>query len=107
MVQPVSTFYSAASAPLYILSHFIAVVDDTSLPGAEFTLVFPAGSSESIRCISIPIVNDTLLEGTQEFTVTVTDVGPHALINTLSSSTTISITDNERKMCDIYFSLHH
>ena len=92
---------------IYIPSLFIAVVDDTGLPGAEFALVFPAGSSESTRCISIPIVNDTLLEGIQEFTVTATDVGSHALINTPSSSTTISITDNECKTCDVYFSLHH
>ncbi|CAI7989325.1 hypothetical protein GBAR_LOCUS186, partial [Geodia barretti] len=84
-----------------------SVVDDTGLPGAEFALVFPAGSSESIRCFTVPIVNDTLLEGTQEFTVTATDVGSHALINTPSSSTTISITDNECKTCDVYFSLHH
>ena len=83
------------------------MVDDTGLPGADFALVFPAGSSESIRCFTVPIVNDTLLEGTHEFTVTATDAGPHALINTLSSSTTISITDNERKTCDVYFSLHH
>ena len=99
---------------IFILQHqllctslFIAVVDDTGLPGAEFSLVFPAGSSESIRCISIPIINDTLLEGTQGFTVTATDVVPHALINTPSSSTTISITDNECKTFDVYFSLHH
>ena len=74
------------------------MVDDTNLLESEFALVFSAGSSERILCTSIPIVNDTLLEGPQEFTVTVTDVGPHALINTSSSVTTITIVDNERKI---------
>ena len=89
--------------PLFPL---IAAVDDTNLLESEFALVFPAGSSERILCTSIPIVNDTLLEGPQEFTVTVTDVGPHALINTSSSVTTITIVDNERKIHLTYFSLH-
>ena len=71
------------------------MVDDTGLSEAEFVLVFPAGSSESIRCFTVPIVNDTLLEGTQEFTVTATDVGPHARISPSSSVTTVTIMEGD------------
>lgn len=73
--------------------------NDTGLLNAEFALVFPAGSSESTLCTSIPIIDDTLLEGSQDLTVIVAHVGPHALISTISATTTIVIADNECKIC--------
>jgi hypothetical protein len=72
-----------------------SVVDDTGLPGAEFALVFPAGSSESIRCFTVPIVNDTLLEGTHDIFITVADAGPHARISPSSSVTTVTIMEGD------------
>ena len=82
-------------------NHFIyhtVVDDDTDLSSpAELTLVFPAGTNNQQRCIDIFIASDTLLEGYQEFTVTITGAGiiPHALISPSSSVTTVIITDDE------------
>ena len=80
---------------VFISSLTIAIDDDTELPAAELTLVFPAGSTNGTRCSSIPITDDELLEGNHEFTVTLTGAGSHASIDTLSSVTTVTIIDDE------------
>ena len=77
----------------------VVVEDDTDLDNNEFSLVFPAGSFDRTLCASIPITNDTLLEGNQDFNVTIIEVGPHALINDLSQTTKILIIDNDCKHC--------
>ena len=80
---------------LYLL---IVVKGDTDLVDDMVSLVFPAGSSSSTLCASIPITNDTLLEGNQNFSLTVIDVGPYAIINNMSL-TTVIIIDNDCKQC--------
>ena len=83
------------TSTVFICSLTIAIGDDTELLAAEFTLVFPAGSTNGTRCSSIPITDDELLEGNHEFTVTLTGAGSHASIDTLSSVTTVTIIDDE------------
>ena len=73
----------------------LAIGDDTNLTSTEFTVVFPAGSTSEIQCSNITIRDDEVLEGTQDFTVTITEAGSYALINTSSSLTTITISDDE------------
>ena len=73
----------------------LAIQEDTGLPSAEFTVVFPSGSANGTQCSSISITDDELLEGDHEFTVTVTGAGSHAAINSLSSVTTVTIIDDE------------
>ena len=73
----------------------LAIADDTNLTSTELTVVFPAGSTSEIQCSNITIRDDEVLEGSQNFTVTVTEAGSYALINTLSSLTTVIISDDE------------
>ena len=104
MAQPVSRIcFCSIFVPFRILPIITAVVDDTGLLESEFALVFPAGSIESTLCTSIPIVNDTLLEGTHDFSVTITDAGAHALISSSSSVTTVIIIEGDSKS-DLLFS---
>ena len=80
------TFYNSVAT---------AIGDDTGLTAAEFTVVFPANSGDIIRCSNISITDDEILEGYHDFTVTVTGAGSHALVNAVSSVTTVTITDDE------------
>ena len=50
---------------------------------------------DSSKCFIINILNDNLLEGVQIFTVTITN--PPDMVDSLSSSTTVSINDDEGK----------
>ena len=74
-------------------------MNDTNLIDFDIILVFSMGSSESTLCASVPINDDTLLEGDEQFTITITDAGSHPLINTEASITTVLITDNDCKFC--------
>ena len=74
-------------------------MDDTNLIDFDIILVFSMGSSESTLCANVPINDDTLLEGDEQFTITITDVGSHALINIEASITTVVVTDNDCKLC--------
>ena len=58
-------------------------------------MVFPAGNTSEIQCSNITIRDDELLEGNEEFTVTITEAGSYALFNTSSSLTTVIISDDE------------
>ena len=78
-----------------MVSHSLAIPDDTNLTSTELTVVFPAGNTSEIQCSNITIRDDEVLEGTQDFTVTITEAGSYALINTSSSSTTITLGDDE------------
>ena len=80
--------------------------DDTGLLSAEFALIFPTGSSESTLCTSIPIVDDTLLEGIHDFTVTVADAGPHASISASSSATTVTIIEGDSESDLLFIDTH-
>ena len=63
--------------------------------------MFPEATTEQTRCTNLPIVDDTLLEGNQELTITVTDAGAHAVIDTDRSTTRVLITDNDCKMLSL------
>ena len=54
----------------------------------------PAPPSPS-ECFSIEILDDNVLEGDQEFTVTITNTSDNAAISTTSSVSTVHILDNE------------
>ena len=73
-------------------------MDDTNLTSAEFIVVFPAGSTSAIQCRNITITDDELLEGSHEFTLTISDAGLYAPVNALSSITTITIIDDESEL---------
>ena len=57
-------------------------------------LTFIAGGPNTPLCVTFGIMNDTVLEGDHDFTVTITDVGPFAMIGTPSIST-VTIVDDE------------
>ena len=81
-----------------MLISFTAVNADTELPSPpELSLVFPASTFDQQRCVEIPIASDTLLEGDHEFTIVINSAGsaPHALLNQLSSVTTVTIFDDD------------
>ena len=84
----------------------VATTDDANLMSTKLTIVFPAESMNEIRCRRITIRDDELLEGDEEFTVTITEAGPYALINSSSSLTTVTIGDNEGKLYTMYIAIH-
>ena len=47
-------------------------------------------------CATFTIVNDNLVEGDHGFSVTITNVGPSAMIG-MPDTTVITINDNDRK----------
>ena len=78
-----------------------AVEEDTELDDSLIVLVFPVAGLERVLCTSISINDDSLLEGNQELTITVTDAGAHAVIDTDRSTTRVLITDNDCKMLSL------
>ena len=86
---------SKPALQIHIFMLCAAIADDTDLPSPELTVVFPAGSTSPIQCRNITITDDDLLEGSQEFTLTISDAGLYAPVNALSSITTITIFDDE------------
>ena len=82
-----------------------AVAEDTELPmGGTFTLTFPEGSTDEERCVGVPIRSDEELEGDHAFTVDIVSAGspPHAIVDAMSSTTTVTIEDDERKSIVLY-----
>ena len=82
-----------------------AVAEDTGFPsGGAFTLTFPEGSTDEERCVGVPIQSDEELEGDHAFTVDIVSAGssPHAIVSTPSSTTTVTIEDDERKLVVLY-----
>ena len=57
-------------------------------------MTFTANEPNTPRCVAFGIVVDTVLEGDHDFTVTITDVGPFAMIGTPFIST-VTIDDDE------------
>ena len=86
--------------PHYLMLFYlqIALMDDTDLTMANFSLTFPDGTNETIRCTTVPIKNDTELEGDHAFTVDIVSAGssPHAIVGALSTAT-VTIEDDESK----------
>ena len=79
---------------------YTVVLEDTELINSSIPLTFPDGSTNQSRCTSIPIRDDSALEGNHAFTVEITSAGcsPHAAVNATSSTTTVTIQDDESKL---------
>ena len=79
---------------------YTAVLDDTEFNSVLFSLTFPDTSNDQTLCAPIPIMSDEELEGLHDFTVAIISAGspPHATINPLSTTTTVVIVDDERKL---------
>ena len=60
--------------------------------------MFAPGEKEKI--VSVPIVNDGVLEGEEMFSATLTTGNPRVTL--LNSSTSVSITDNDSKRKNIH-----
>ena len=60
-----------------------------------FTVDSPAGPPSPFECVDIGILDDTVLEGDHEFTVIIIDTSDDAPINAMSSTTTVTILDDE------------
>ena len=73
-----------------------ALLEDYTVP-SPFTVVFPAGGTDSTLCSNVVITNDNALEDDHGFTVVIANISsssPHATIN-VPSSTTVTIEDDE------------
>ena len=57
-------------------------------------MTFIAGGPNTPLCVTFDILDNNVLEGDHDFTVTITDVGPFAMIGTPSIST-VTIDDDE------------
>ena len=60
-------------------------------------LTFNAGSTN--QTVTIPILGDTVVEGTESFTVSLTSGG--SAVNLNQSTTTVTIKDDDSKFCGI------
>ena len=78
------------------------MLEDTELVSSNIDVVFEEGSTNSILCVDIPIVNDGALEGNQAFSLEITavDSPPHAVIIS-PDTTTVTILDDERESSDV------
>ena len=60
------------------------------------SVVFSApGLPADSECATITILDDSALEGDHDFSVTIIDVGPFALLDPLSTTTIVVIMDEE------------
>ena len=58
-------------------------------------MVFPSGSTSEFQCSNITIIDDELLEGNEDFIVTITGAGSYALIDGIFSTATVTVIDDE------------
>ena len=76
---------------LFVASDFIAINE---------TLIFPPESPvEDIRCIHIPIIDDTLEENVESFSVFAYAIGPCVELMDGHDQVVVSIIDNDGKTC--------
>ena len=60
------------------------------------SVIFTAGLAPvEPKCFTTDILDDSLLEGDHDFSVTITDITGSAVLDTRSSSTTVIIDDDE------------
>ena len=69
------------------------VGEDYALPD-PLQVTFIAGGPNTPLCVTFDILDDSVLEGDHDFTVTITDVGSFAMIGTPFIST-VTIDDDE------------
>ena len=78
---------------------FYFFVDPMDYTSTETDLTFTPGSDR--LCVNIPITNDTVVEGNENFTVTVTSNDTTVQIGPNSNST-VTITDNDGRQYALY-----
>lgn len=79
----------------HILSSNLAVEgEDFTVTGA---LEVPPGSNSS--CVAVDIINDSILEGDHDFTLSIIETSPSVTINPESDSVIITISDSEDRKC--------
>ena len=84
----------------HVLIFSAAYPEDFEVP-SPFTVVFPAGGTDSTLCSNVVIINDNALEDEHEFTVEIESISsgsPHAVIDVASTTTTVTIEDDEGKV---------
>ena len=87
----------------YFVLHFVSVISEDYWPdsnSSNYAMEFPVGTPNHTLCSVFYIVDDTLLEGDHQFTVSVVSAGsgtPHAVIAD-PSTTTVTIEDDEGKL---------
>ena len=86
-------FHQVHVANICIPPHSVALLEDYTVP-SPFTVVFPAGGSDSTLCSNVVIVNDNALEDDHQFTVEIMESTSGSLINN-PSTTIITIEDDE------------
>ena len=86
-------FYEVHVANICIPPHSVALLEDYTVP-SPFTVVFPAGGTDSTLCLSAVIINDNAFEDDHQFTVEIMDVTSGSLISN-PSTTIITIEDDD------------
>ena len=83
---------------IHFMSLSTVVAEDTELTDPNLMLVFPDTTTETTRCLTIPLTSDTALEDDHEFTMEITSVDspPHASI-VAPSTATVVLQDDERE----------
>ena len=93
-------FNAAFQVEIYTL---IAVeAEDFTVP-SPFTITFPVGTPTS-DCATITIIDDTVLEGNHDFSVSIDSAGMFAMIGT-PDTTVFTIDDDESKSSALLLSL--
>lgn len=92
--------------PSDVLTVGYETIGGTAVAGADFvstsgTITF--GPGETSRSITVQIIDDVLIEGTESFSVILSNPGPGVALGT-SSSATIEIADNDSPTASIGFS---
>ncbi len=92
--------------PNDILTVKYQTISGTAAQGTDFTsssdtLTFNAGETQ--KTINVPITNDTLIESTESFVVSLSEPGPGAAIGT-NSGATVDIADDDSPTATIGFS---
>ena len=78
---------------------YTVIMEDTELMSRNISLTFLDGSTNQTQCVSIPITNDTFLEGDHNFTIDIISAGspPHAEIGAQSNAA-VTIQDDESEL---------
>ena len=85
------------------------IVAGEDFVGSPVQAVFPMTAElGDLACVQIPIIDDNILECSQEFTVDIVDATLGTAFVGLQSSATVSITDNDGRLTKLMNdSMHH
>ena len=90
-LPPSSSTHSISPSSLPLSNTSFSIAGDFT--GISRTLTFPAGGDDVIR-VPVPIINDTIAEGTEEFFANLDNVDPND-VNLGDNLATIMIIDND------------